>query len=170
MHNSIFLSDESKQKIDTWVAKFPEGKQRSALIMALRIAQDEHGYLTEPLMQAVADYLDLPKAYVYEVATFYTMYKLEPHGKYTIAICDSISCMLCGAKQLMAYTENKLGIRVGETTKDGMFTLKHAECLAACCAAPAVLVNDNLYHENMTPEKIDSLVDFLVHGGESDAN
>jgi NADH-quinone oxidoreductase subunit E len=157
----MLLSDASKKNIDSWVAKFPEGKQRSALIMALRIAQDEHGHLTEPLMQEVADYLSLPKAYVYEVATFYTMYRLEPHGKYTIGICDSISCMLCGAKQLTTYTEKKLGIKVGETTKDGMFTLKHVECLAACCAAPAVLVNDNLYHENMSPDKIDSLIDYL---------
>lgn len=161
------LSAEAKKAIDTWVAKFPPGKQRSALIMALRIVQDEHGHLTEEHMQSVADYLSLPKAYVFEVATFYTMYRLEPHGKYTIGICDSISCMLCGAKDLIKFTENLLGIKVGETTPDGMFTLKHVECLAACCAAPAVLVNDNIYHENMNSEKIQSLINFLREGGAS---
>lgn len=159
------LSETSQKQIDSWVNKFPEGKQRSALIMALRIAQDEHGHLTEPLMQEVADYLSLPKAYVYEVATFYTMYRLEPHGKYTIGICDSISCMLCGAKSLLEYTEKLLKIKVGETTKDGMFTLKHVECLAACCGAPAVLVNDNIYHESMTAESMKTLIEFLKQGG-----
>ena len=160
----MMLSKDSKQEINKWLEKFPKDKRRSAVIMALRIAQDEHGHLSEELMQEVADYVEIPKAYVYEVATFYTMYRLEPHGKYTIAICDSISCMLCGSKQLLAYTEKKLGIKVGETTPDGIFTLKNAECLAACCAAPAVLVNDNIYHDNMTPDKMDNLIDFLKNG------
>lgn len=155
------LSEQSRAAIDTWVAKFPKGKERSALIMALRIAQDEHGHLTDELMQAVADYLELPKAYVFEVATFYTMYRHQAHGTYTIGICDSISCMLCGAKDLIAHTEQLLGIKVGETTKDGMFTLKHVECLAACCGAPAVLVNDNIYHENVSPAAMDNLISVL---------
>lgn len=164
------LSNDAKNAIDTWVEKFPKDKQRSALIMALRIAQDEHGHLTEDLMQAVAEYLNLPKAYVFEVATFYTMYRLEPHGKYTIGICDSISCMLCGAKDLVAETEKMLGIKVGETTADGMFTLKHVECLAACCAAPAVLVNDNIYHNDMNVEKMQALIAFLKEGEQINAN
>lgn len=163
------ISSKSKEIIDSWVNKFPKGKQRSAVIMALRTVQDEHGHLTENLMEAVASYLSIPKAYVFEVATFYTMYRLEPHGKYTIAICDSISCMLCGSKSLLAKTEDILGIKVGETTKDGMFTLKNAECLAACCSAPAVLVNDNIYHDDMNADKMQSLIDFLKDGGQVDA-
>lgn len=165
---AITLSQQTRDQIDHWVAKFPAGKQRSAVIMALRLAQDEHSYLTEPVMHSVADYLAIPKAYIYEVATFYTMYHLEPHGRYVIGICDSISCVLCGAKQLTEYVESALGVKVGQTTEDGMFTLKYVECLAACCGAPAILVNDHHYHENMTTEKVDALLAVLRNKEDED--
>ena len=166
-HNSktLSLSNESQKKIDSWIAKFPKDKKRSAVIMALRIAQNEHGHLSEDVMHLVADYLALPKAYIYEVATFYTMYRLEPVGKFVVGVCDSISCALCGAKALTEHFEKKLDIKVGETTSDGMFTLQHVECLAACCGAPAVLVNEHHYHEQMTPEKADVLLQVLRDKG-----
>ncbi len=164
-NTTFLLSDASKQEIDSWVAKFPADKKRSAVIMALRIAQNQHGHLAQNVMHAVAAYLDLPRAYVYEVSTFYTMYRLEPVGRYVIGVCDSISCALCGAVALTKHFEARLGIAVGETTSDGMFTLQHVECLAACCSAPAVLVNEHHYHDNMTPEKADVLLEVLKDKG-----
>lgn len=159
------LTAESQKAIDSWVAKFPEDKKRSAVIMALRIAQNQYGHLSQEVMHSVADYLALPRAYVYEVSTFYTMYRLAPVGKYVIGVCDSISCALCGAAALTKHFEKRLGIAVGETTADGMFTLQHVECLAACCGAPAVLVNEHHYHDGMTPEKADALLDVLKDKG-----
>lgn len=145
------------QGIDVWVAKFPAGKQKSALLMALRIVQDEYNYLTQDLMDEVASYLSLPAVAVYEVASFYSMYRLKPVGKYHIKVCNSISCKLCGSEDITKYIENKLAIKVGQTTEDGKFTLDFAECLAACCAAPALIINDKHYCDNITPEKIDEL-------------
>ena len=135
------LSQEVKQKIDTWVAKFPEGKQKSALLMALRIVQEDHGgHLTRELMDATAHYLDLEPMAAYEVAGFYTMYNHKPVGKFRINVCDAISCYLCGSKQLIKKLEEKLEIKVGEVTKDGLFSLHETECLASCTRAPAVQI------------------------------
>lgn len=156
------LSEHVRQEIDHWVAKFPEGRQRSAVISALHAVQHENGgYLTPPLMNAVADYLGLPPIQVYEVATFYSMFETKPVGRHHVSICTNISCMLRGADDLVAHVERKLGIKLGESTPDGRIYLKREEeCLAACVGAPMMMV-DHVYHENLTPEKIDEILDSL---------
>jgi NADH-quinone oxidoreductase subunit E len=155
------LTDKVKATIDHWCAKFPSDQKRSALLMALRSVQDDQGCLTEENMQATADYLGLPVVYAHEVATFYAMYRFKKQGRFTLGICVSISCHLCGAGTLIKHLQERLGIGMGETTEDGLFTLQEAECLAACCGAPAVIVNDRDYHENMSPEKADALLEQL---------
>jgi len=161
MSNGL-LSDHVREEIDHWVAKFPEGRQRSAIIGALQAVQHENkGYLTPALMDAVADYLDLPKIQVYEVATFYSMFETEPVGRHCVSVCTNISCMLRGSDEIVEHLESKFGIKVGESTPDGKIFLKREEeCLAACCGAPMMMV-DHIYHENLTPEKVDEVLDTL---------
>lgn len=155
------LSAESLAEIDKWVAKYPADQKQSACMAALRIVQDANGgYLTEALMDAVADYLDMPRISVYEVATFYTMYELKPVGKHKICICTNISCLLCGSDDVVAHFKERLGIGLGETTEDGRITLKEVECLGACVGAPMLQIGDT-YYENLTPEKIDEILDQL---------
>lgn len=155
------LSAEARAEIDTWIAKYPGDQKQSACMAALRIAQDANGgYLTEPLMDAVADYLEMPRIAVYEVATFYSMYELDPVGKHKICICTNISCMLCGSDEVVAHLRERLGIGLGETTADGRITLKEVECLGACVGAPMLQIGEH-YHENLTPEKIDAILDQL---------
>ena len=155
------LSKECKEKIDFWRSKFPKDKARSAILMALRVVQDEKGWLSDESLELVADYLNVPRVEVFEVVSFYSMYNRKPVGKHTIAVCNSLSCYLCKCNDLVGHLEKKLGIKPGETTKDGMFTLKYAECLAACGGAPAVLVGDDEYHQHMTSEKLDVLIEKL---------
>jgi NADH-quinone oxidoreductase subunit E len=156
------LSKHVCEEIDHWVAKFPEGKQRSAVIAALQAVQHENqGYLTKELMDGVAAYLGWPPIQVYEVATFYSMFETEPCGRHSVSVCTNISCMLCGANDIVAHLEKKLGIKVGESTADGRVFLKQEEeCLAACCGAPMMMV-DHVFHENLTPEKVDEIIDGL---------
>ena len=155
------LSANTRAEIDSWVAKYPEDQKQSACMAALRIVQDaNNGYLTEPLMDAVADYLDMPRISVYEVATFYSMYELKPVGKHKICICTNISCMLCGSDEVVEHLRKRLGIGLGETTDDGRITLKEVECLGACVGAPMFQIGEH-YHENLTPEKIDAILDQL---------
>ena len=156
------LSDHVRSEIDHWVAKFPEGRQRSAVIAALQAVQHENqGYLTTELMDAVAEYLDLPPIQVYEVATFYSMFETKPVGRHCISVCTNISCMLCGSDEIVDYLEKKLDTKLGESTEDGRFYLKkEEECLAACCGAPMMMV-DHVYHEDLTPEKIDEILEGL---------
>ena len=156
------LSDHAREEIDHWVAKFPAGKQRSAVIAALQAVQHENqGYLTTELMDAVAAYLDLPAIQVYEVATFYSMFETKPVGRHSVSVCTNISCMLCGADDIVTHLENKLGIKLGESTADGRVYLKREEeCLAACCGAPMMMV-DHVYHENLTPDSVDEIIDKL---------
>ncbi len=158
------LSEKTRSAIDHWRAKFPEGLEgrRSAVIQALVAAQHQNnGFLTSDLMDAVADYLELPPVWVYEVATFYSMLETRPVGRNTISICTNISCMLCGADRVVEYVENRLGARLGETTSDGRIFLKREEeCVAACIGAPMMIVNGH-YHENLTEEKIDQILDGL---------
>jgi NADH-quinone oxidoreductase subunit E len=156
------LSAETRAQIDRWIAKFPPGRQRSATIAALRAAQEQnHGFLTPELMNAVASYLNLPSIQVYEVASFYSMFELHPCGRHHVSICTNISCMLRGAEDLVAHAEKKLGIRVGESTADGRILLKREEeCLAACTGAPMMMV-DHVFHEHLTPEKVDQVLDEL---------
>jgi NADH-quinone oxidoreductase subunit E len=156
------LNEHTREEIDAWLQKYPEDKKRSAVLAALREVQHQNqGYLTTELMDAVADYLQLPKIQVYEVATFYSMYETRPVARHNIAICTNISCMLMGSDSVVEYIENKLGIKVGESTGDGRIYLKREEeCLAACAAGPMMQV-DHVYHEKLTPEKIDEILDAL---------
>lgn len=156
------LSAHLKEEIDHWVAKFPPEHKRSAVISALQAAQHENqGYLTSDIMDSVADYLELPPIQVYEVATFYSMFETEPVGRHCVSVCTNISCMLRGSEEIVAHLENKLGIKLGESTADGrVFLKKEEECLAACCGAPMMMV-DHVYHENLTPKKVDEIIDGL---------
>jgi NADH-quinone oxidoreductase subunit E len=156
------LSEHVRDEIDRWVAKFPTGRQRSAVIAALHAVQHEnHGYLTPELMDAVAEYLSLPPIQVYEVAAFYSMFETKPVGRHSISVCTNVSCMLRGSAEIVAHIENKLGIETGQSTADGKFYLKREEeCLAACCGAPMMMV-DHHYYENLTPAKVDEVLDKL---------
>jgi len=162
--NAMLLSEQTRSTIDHWVAKFPEGQEgrRSALIQALYAAQKQNGgWLSSEMMDAVADYLDLPRVWAYEVANFYSMLETHPVGRHSISICTNISCMLCGADKVVEHVENKLGIKMGETTPDGRIFLKiEEECVAACVGAPMMIV-DGHYHEKLTTEKIDEILDGL---------
>ena len=159
---SQVLSAHAREEIDHWVAKFPKGRQRSAVIAALQVAQHESGgFLTPAIMDAVAGYLDLPAIQVYEVATFYSMFETKPVGRHSISVCTNISCMLRGSDAIVAHLEEKLGIETGSSTPDGKFYLKREEeCLAACCGAPMMMV-DHHYYENLTPAKVDEVLDAL---------
>jgi NADH-quinone oxidoreductase subunit E len=159
---SALLSAVTRQEIDHWVAKFPAGRQRSAVISALRAAQEQnHGHLTADLMDAVAEYLSLPPIQVYEVASFYSMFETHPCGRHHVSICTNISCMLRGGEELVAHVERRLGIKLGESTADGrIFFKREEECLAACTGAPMMMV-DHIYHEYLTPEKVDQILDEL---------
>jgi len=156
------LSEHTRHEIDHWVAKFPAGRQRSAVIAALRAAQHQNdGYLTPGLMDAVAEYLELPPVQVYEVASFYSMFETRPVGRTNISVCTNISCMLCGGDDIVAHMEKRLGIKVGESTPDGRIFLKQEEeCLAACNNAPMMMV-DHVYYENLTIDKVDEILDGL---------
>ena len=147
------------EAFDKAVAKYPAGRRRAALLAALHIAQDLLGWLPEAAMAYVGFRLDVPPVRVREVATFYTMYRLKPTGRHHIEICNSVSCWAMGSEKLFESCEKKLGIRKGETTKDGRFSLGEVACLAACGGAPAVLVNNYRYAENVTPDKLDGLID-----------
>jgi NADH-quinone oxidoreductase subunit E len=153
------LSADTRAAIDHWVARFPPGRQRSAVIAALRAAQEQNqGYLSSELMDAVAAYLQLPPIQVYEVASFYSMFETHPCGRHHVSICTNISCMLRGGEELLAHVEQRLGIKVGESTADGRIFLKREEeCLAACTGAPMMMV-DHSYHENLTAEKVDLIL------------
>ena len=156
------LTSDIKNKISSFKDKFPEGRQRSAIIEALHLVQHKNeGYLTPELLGEVAEVLDVPAMYVYEVATFYSMFSTKPVGRNNVAICTNISCMLRGADADVDHVEKKLEIKIGESTSDGRIYLKkEEECLAACCGAPMMMVNHE-YHENLTPEKIDEILDKL---------
>lgn len=151
------LSKASRAQIDHEIAKYPSERKSSAVMAALRIAQEEHGWLTEPLMDYVAQLLDMRPIQVYEVATFYSMYDLQPVGKHKICVCTNISCMLCGSDEIVKHLEQKLGIKMGETTPDGRFTLKAVECLAACGGAPMFQIGKT-YYENLTVQKVDEIL------------
>ena len=163
--NNYILTGEEKKKIDHWIAKFPVGKQQSAVLMALRIMQDQHGWLHDEHLDAVAAYLNIPNVTVYEVASFYSMYKRVQKGKYVLKVCASISCHLCQAHDVIHHIEKKLKIKLGETTKDGLFTLEEAECLAACTQAPVLIINDVDTHVSVTKEKVDQLIQELQQQG-----
>ena len=153
-----WVSSEGLQEIDQWIAKYPPEERQSAVMAALRIVQEAQGHLTQPMMDAVADYLSMPQIAVYEVATFYSMYALEPVGKHVLNVCTNISCQLKNVNNIISHIENRLGIKMGETTPDGQFTLRSVECLGACVNAP-VIECDKTYHEHMTPSSVDVLLE-----------
>ena len=155
------ISKDTYLAIDKWIAKYPEDNREAAVIPALHIVQDANGgHLTTALMDELATYLKMPEIAVYEVASFYSMFEHKPVGKHKISVCTNISCMLCGSEDIVKHLENKLGIKLGETSADGKFTLKEVECLGACVGAPMCLIGRD-YHENLTPEKIDAILDNL---------
>ncbi|SFF07485.1 NADH-quinone oxidoreductase subunit NuoE [Nitrosomonas sp. Nm166] len=155
------LSTESLKKIDREIAKYPTGKKQSAVMSALAIAQEEKGWLANETINFVAEYLDMPSIAVYEVATFYNMYNLEPVGEHKITICTNLPCALSGSKETAAYLKKKLGIEFNQTTPDGKFTLKEGECFGACGDAPVLLVNNKRMCSFMSNEMIDKLLEEL---------
>ena len=159
--NNELINASSREEIDVWVAKFPADQKQSAVMTALRVVQDQHGgWLTTELMDAVALYLDMDKIHVYEVATFYSMFEHKPVGKHKICVCTNISCMVCGSGEIVEHLEEKLNIKLGETTEDNRITLKEVECLGACSGAPMMQIGEN-YYENLDAEKIDTILDDL---------
>ncbi len=159
---SYELSSDVIDEIENWKSKFPADKKRSVIISALHAVQHEnHGFLTAEQMNAVAEYLDLPTIQIYEIATFYSMFQTKEVGRNEVAICTNISCMLRGADEIVNHVEDKLGIKIGESTKNGRVFLKQEEeCIAACCGAPAMMVNHK-YYENLTKEQVDKILDDL---------
>lgn len=158
-NKDIKFSEETMKLVNQIINRYPKGKHKSALLPILHLAQAEFdGWLSPEVMDYVASVLDITPVEVYEVATFYTMYYKEPVGKCVIEVCQTGPCCLKGAEDTVAYLENKLGIKVGETTEDGMFSLKTVECLACCGSAPVMQIGET-YHENLTPEKIDAILE-----------
>ncbi|GAB4475335.1 MAG: NADH-quinone oxidoreductase subunit NuoE [Burkholderiaceae bacterium] len=155
------LSAQALAKIDREAAKYPAEHRQSAVIAALAIAQDEHGWLSQELMGEVAEYLGMPPIAVYEVASFYAMYNLEPIGRHKITVCTNLPCALSGGTRAAAHLKRRLGIGFNETTADGCFTLKEGECMGACGDAPVLLVDNKRMESFMTDEKLDALIDAL---------
>ena len=161
------LSKYERDDIDSWIAKFPEGKSQSALLAALRAVMHEDHYLSTEKMDAVAEYMGLSKITVYEVASFYSMYELDEKAaaKNSISVCTNVSCMLNGSDEIVEHIEERLGIKMGESTPDRQFFFKiEEECLAACCGAPMMQLN-HVYHENLTKEKVDALLESVKTNG-----
>lgn len=154
----MMLSEAAKVKIDRELTKYPANQKQSAVMSALAIAQDEHGWLSNELMDEVAQYLDMPPIAVYEVATFYNMYNTKPVGKSKITICTNLPCALSGANEAADHLKHKLGIGFNQTSADGKFTLKEGECLGACGDAPVLLVNNKRMCGHMSNEKLDALI------------
>ena len=154
------LSEASMAEIDRELAKYPPDRRQSALLAALRIAQDEHGWLSPELIELVARIIRVPEIRAYEVASFYSMYDLEPVGQHKIEVCTNISCMLRGCDRIVAHLKDVLGVDFNQTTEDGRFTLKEVECLAACAGAPAMQIGHD-YYEELTAEKIDRILEGL---------
>lgn len=153
------LSAHACNAIDAALEKYPGEQKQSAVLTALHEAQhDNQGFLTQELMDAVADYLKMPRIAVYEVASFYSMFETKPVGRHSVSICTNVSCMLRGSDEIVDHVQQTLGIKIGESTRDGRIYLKcEEECLAACCGAPMMMV-DHVYHENLTPRKVDEIL------------
>jgi NADH-quinone oxidoreductase subunit E len=148
-----------REEIDRWIAKYPPEQKRAAVMAALRLVQEAHGnWISTELIEAVAEYLEMPPIAVHEVATFYSMYNLKPVGRHAVCVCTNISCMLCGSDSVVEHLKKKLGVSFGETTADGRFTLREVECLGACVGAPMMQVG-RTYYEYLTPEKVDQILE-----------
>lgn len=156
--NQSRLSETLRAEIDRWMLRYPPEQKRSAVIEALRLTQEDNGgWLTQELMDAVAEHLDMPPIAVYEVVSFYTMFNVKPVGRHIINICTNISCMLCDSENIVEHVKKRLNIGLNETTPDNRFTLRTVECLAACAAAPVMQVGKK-YYEHLTPEKVDAIL------------
>jgi NADH-quinone oxidoreductase subunit E len=150
------------QQADEIVRRYPEGKQKSALLPLLHLVQAQEGWLKTEAMDEIAHYLNIQPIEVYEVASFYTMFHLKPVGKYVLEVCRTGPCCLVGAESLLQFLKRKLNIEIGETTTDGLFTLKTVECLASCGTGPVLQIGpEYIYHENLTEEKLDQLIESL---------
>lgn len=152
------FSKEKLKKVDEIIARYPEGKQKSALLAVLHLAQEQFGWLSSETMDYVASLLHLKPIEVYEVATFYSMYNLKPVGKFMFEVCQTGPCMINGSDDIIAYISERLGIKPGETTADGLFTLKKVECLGACGYAPMMQLGKH-YKEHLTKEKVDAIIE-----------
>jgi NADH-quinone oxidoreductase subunit E len=159
MNAPMLLTPEALTRIDKEVAKYPRDQKQSAVMAALAIAQDEKGWLATETMDFVAHYLEMPPIAVYEVASFYSMYHLQPVGRCKLTLCTNLPCALQGANAAAAHLKQRLGIEFGETTADGLFTLKEGECLGACGDAPVMLMNNKTMLSWMTSDKIDALIE-----------
>lgn len=158
---STILTEDIRQQIDQWIAKYPAEQKQSAVLPALTIVQKHNGgWLSQECLDTVASYLDMSPIAVYEVATFYSMFELKPTGRHKLSLCTNVSCMLMGCEETARHLKKRLGIGFGETTADGRFTLKEVECLGACAQAPVIHCGHK-YYEKLTPEKIDQLLDEL---------
>ncbi|MBM3920535.1 MAG: NAD(P)H-dependent oxidoreductase subunit E [Sphingomonadales bacterium] len=156
--NQIAFKEETLKEVGRITAQFPEGMQKSALLRVLHLAQAEFGWLSVPVMDYVARLLHVNPVEVYEVATFYSMYDTQPVGKVKLEVCRTGPCMIEGAEHIVKYIEDKLGIKDGETTADGIFTLKTVECLGACGYAPMLQAGEK-FHEHLTEAKVDELIE-----------
>ncbi len=153
---SFTFNDENKKKFDAILARYPE--KQAAMLPALWLAQEQNEWISPEAMEYVASLLGLTPAKVYEVASFYTMFNLEPIGKYHFQVCRTLSCQLCGSEDITKYLKEKLGIqKLGDKSQDGRFTLSEVECLGSCGTAPMLQLNDD-YHEDLTPQKLDELI------------
>jgi NADH-quinone oxidoreductase subunit E len=160
-NKKVVLSPKVCEEIDHWVTKYPPERRQSAVMAALRIVQDDNeGWLTQAHLEAVAAYLEIPLIAVQEVATFYSMYELAPVGRHKVCVCTNVSCMLRGSDEVVAHLGKRLGIKPGETTDDGRFTIREVECLGACIGAPMMQIGPQ-YYENLTSERIDRILDSL---------
>jgi NADH-quinone oxidoreductase subunit E len=156
------ISNEAKKEIDFWVSKYPEGRESSAVMQALTIVQKENdGSLNSGLINEIAEYLQIPAISVQEVATFYENYNHKPVGKHVLRFCHNISCMLNGSDELISYLEDKLEVKTGEVSKDGLVSVKKVECLGACVGGPMCQIGDQ-YHEHLTKEKLDNILEDLT--------
>ncbi len=155
------LSAEVQQQVTDWLQRFPDDQKQSAVLGGLHAIQHEYSYLPVAQMDALSERLEMPAIAVYEVASFYSMFELEPVGKHTIAVCTNLSCMLRGGEQVLSYLEDKLNIKCGQSTPDGKYYLKREEeCLAGCCGAPMMQIN-HVYYENLTEAKVDEILQAL---------
>ena len=160
----VAFSAEAMSKIQEIITRYPEGRQKSALLPILHIAQTEFGWTSVPVMDKVAEILKIEPIEVYEVASFYTMFHMEQVGKYVLEVCRTGPCLICGSEEIVAYLEQKTGAKLNETSPDGRFTIKEVECLAACGGAPCMQVKLKTmdgaykYYENLTPAMIDNLI------------
>ena len=155
----VTFSAELLNKFAEIVSRYPAGKQKSALLPILHLVQAEFGWLSTPAMDKVAEYLDLQPIEVYEVATFYTMYFMRPQGKYVLEVCRTGPCCLVGAEKIMKHIEDRLGVKEGDVTPDGMFSWRGVECLAACGYGPVLQIGpEYTFYENLTPESVDKLI------------